>query len=207
MRAEGARVARALAERREPRPQRSAWPVLLGLFVLGSVVFNLWAVGVGWWHSLLDQHGFRQTQTAISVWRLLEGGPWLAYETPVLGPPWSIPLEFPLYQWVVAFAVRLIGGPLDQTGRAVSLVCFYLKRPGGLPAPAAAAGGAAHAWAVIGLWLLSPQYIFWSRTCMIEMTAVCLGLWYLVAVTALVDAPGRWAGRSRGPVRQPAVAS
>ena len=33
----------------------------------------------------------------------------LAYETPVLGKPWSIPMEFPLYQWTVVVVSDLTG--------------------------------------------------------------------------------------------------
>jgi hypothetical protein len=40
---------------------------------------------------------------------MLEHGAWLKYEDPVMGPPWSLPFEFPLYQWIVAESVRLTG--------------------------------------------------------------------------------------------------
>ena len=50
----------------------------------------------------------------------------LDYITPVLGPPWSIPFEFPLYQWLAGGFHALTGYPLDQSGRLVSLVFFYL---------------------------------------------------------------------------------
>jgi hypothetical protein len=137
------------------------------------------AAAIGWNHSILDMHGFRQTQTAISAYWLQRGGPWLAYQTPVLGPPWSIPFEFPLYQWIVAALSRLF--PLDQTGRAVSLFFYALSF---LPlwqilgqlglAPAARR-------IICSLVLLSPTYLFWSRTFMIESTAYCLAMAWLWA--------------------------
>ncbi len=77
-----------------------------------------------WNASLIDRHSFRQTQTAISVRSMLDGGPWLAYETPVLGRPWSIPFEFPTYQWLVALTVLATHLPLDQAGRVVGVVSF-----------------------------------------------------------------------------------
>jgi hypothetical protein len=40
----------------------------------------------------------------------------LAYETPVWGYPWSIPMEFPIYQWIVAL-FGLIGIPIETAGR------------------------------------------------------------------------------------------
>jgi hypothetical protein len=43
---------------------------------------------------LLGPHSFRQTQTAISAFYMAQD-PWmfLDYITPVLGPPWKIPME------------------------------------------------------------------------------------------------------------------
>ena len=90
-------------------------------WTFGSLlVFSLWAVSCGWTHNLLDAHGFRQTQTAISTYYLLKGSSVLAYETPVLGPPWSIPFEFPLYQWLVALAVAVLDLNIESAGRLVS---------------------------------------------------------------------------------------
>ena len=75
--------------------------IFLIIFII-SYIYSLWSLSIGWTNPILDQHGFRQTQTAISTYYLLQGSPWLAYETTVLGFPWSIPMEFPLYQWLVA---------------------------------------------------------------------------------------------------------
>ena len=55
------------------------------LFIF-SLMFFFASISIGWNSTLLDYYGFRQTQTAITVSYLLNGGPWLAYETPVLGP-------------------------------------------------------------------------------------------------------------------------
>jgi hypothetical protein len=133
----------------------------------------------GWNHNLLDMHGFRQTQTAISIEYMLRGGPLLAYETPVFGPPWSWPMEFPLYQWCVAGVAWALHAPVPQTARAVGLFFF------GLGLLAIYLGldmlGLRRSVRLIFLILLltSPMYLFWSRTCMIESCAVCLGLWFL----------------------------
>jgi len=77
---------------------------------------------------LLDQHNFRQTQTAISAYWLIQGtgwSHWLNYETPIFGSPWQIPLEFPLFQWLVAGGHLLTGLPLDPLGRGMSAALFY----------------------------------------------------------------------------------
>src|SRR5262249_25879752 len=136
------------------------------------------AVGVlfsGLFQPLLDMHGFRQTQTAISAYWMVHGGPWLAYETPVMGYPWAIPFEFPVYQGLVAL-LALIGVPIDVGGRLVSFAFF--------------AACLAPLWtifrafnwprttylAIATLFIASPIYTFWARTVMIETTAVFFGL-------------------------------
>jgi len=79
---------------------------------------------IGIANPILDLYFFRQTQTALSAYWLWRGGPWLSYETPALGFPWSIPFEFPFYQGLVAL-LRAIGIPIDISGHLVSF-SFYL---------------------------------------------------------------------------------
>ncbi|HSP98298.1 MAG TPA: tetratricopeptide repeat protein [Candidatus Dormibacteraeota bacterium] len=168
--------------------------VLLGLFFVGCLTINLWALSLGWSHTILDWHEFRQTQTAISTFWMLHGGPWIAYETPVLGPPWSIPFEFPLYQWTVAWAVRLLSLPLDQAGRLVSATYFYLTLPPAYFVLGRFGVRPVHRLVFIALLLVSPLYLFWSRTFMIESTGVCLGMAYLAATLAFVERRTAWWG-------------
>lgn len=142
------------------------------LVAVACFCFFLFGASRGWSHNLSDRHGFRQTQTAISAYYMLQG-PWsLAYETPVAGPPWSIPFEFPLYQWVVAATVLVSHLPLNQAGRLVSIVFFLLtlwplssilRRMNLTPA---------HRFLIGALILASPFYVFWSRTFMIESAAL-----------------------------------
>src|SRR5262245_20084309 len=98
--------------------------ILSVIFIL-LLIHSVAAISNGWTHTISDEHGFRQAQTAITVDYLLKGGPWIAYETPVFGPPWSIPFEFPLYQWITALLVLFFRMPVEQAGRAVSAGFFY----------------------------------------------------------------------------------
>ena len=135
---------------------------------------------VGWSHAISDVHGWRQTQTAITAYYMQRGGPWLRYETPVLGPPWRIPHEFPAYQAVVVTLSSALGLSLESAGRATALAFFYLTLWGAwLVLPEAGLAGPRRLL-VLALWLLSPLYIFWSRTFMIESTALCLCVFYLL---------------------------
>jgi hypothetical protein len=113
----------------------------------------------------------------------------LGYETPVFGPPWSMPFELPLYQWLVAGLATLTRWPLDPTGRAVAqsffLLCLVpcwslLGRLGIEPR---------HRLIGLALLLVSPFYVFWSRAFLIESTALFLTLAYLAAAWSFLDRP------------------
>src|SRR5262245_19867530 len=71
-----------------------------------------------------DIQSFRETQTAITIFYILKGGPWIDYETPIFGYPWSIPFEFPTYQLIVAALVRQTGISIEAAGRLVSFTFF-----------------------------------------------------------------------------------
>src|SRR5882672_9444011 len=87
-----------------------------------ALLFNLWAATVGWDNSNLPGVEFRQAQTAISAHFIQQENNFsLAYPTPVLGKPWSIPLEFPLYQWTVVVLSKVTGLNLTKAGRLVSM--------------------------------------------------------------------------------------
>jgi hypothetical protein len=96
---------------------------ILILFLAGLLA-SVAVATIGWSHAISDSYGWRQTQTALSAYFMLHGGPWLAYETPLLGPPWRIPHEIPIYQALVVTLVSATGLKLEAAGRAVSLVLF-----------------------------------------------------------------------------------
>ncbi|HTK85448.1 MAG TPA: hypothetical protein VL625_10225, partial [Patescibacteria group bacterium] len=121
---------------------------------------------------LLEAYSFRQTQTALTSYWMIKEGWRLAYQTPVLGYPWSIPFEFPLFQSLAALISSTGDFPLDETGRLLSfsflLACgwpaFLIVRRLGLPLRAA--------FVFCALFWSSPAYLFVRRTFMIETTAL-----------------------------------
>lgn len=155
--------------------------VLVALFGI-CLLMSLIAVVQGWSGSLLDMHGFRQTQTAISAEYLLRGGPFFQYETPVFGPPWSIPLEFPFYQGLVAVLCSVLGWDLVETGRLVSVLFFYLSLFPVFFLLKEWEVKIQHRFLFLSLIVISPIFIFWSRTFMIETTAVFFSVSYLFYV-------------------------
>src|SRR5437016_95834 len=114
------------AKDRSPSPSafNRAGPAL-GFFLVCLAVF-LYTARSGWWNRIVDGEPFREAQTAITAYYMVGQAPRLDYETPVLGPPWSIPFELSLYQWAVAGIVTVFHTPLPQTGRAVSMGMFLL---------------------------------------------------------------------------------
>ena len=69
-----------------------------GLLLL-AVLIHLPTLGA----PLLDRHPFRQTQTAFTARIFHEQGIDLLHpKLPILGAPWEVPFEFPLFQAVAA---------------------------------------------------------------------------------------------------------
>jgi len=147
--------------------------ILLSLVLFIHVLFSIKGID----HTLLDRHSFRQTQTAISTYYIVQEGYDIAYQTPVLGKPWSIPMEFPTYQWIVAFFTKLTGLNLDIVGRVVSLLFFYLSIYI-LYKTIRIFKETENSIVLILFVVCSPIYIFWSRTFMIESLSLNLSLTY-----------------------------
>ena len=100
-------------------------------------------------------------------------------------------MEFPLYQWIVARIVGTFGTPLDQTGRFVSLVFFLLTTIPLYRIVRTMGVSPQRAWLPLLLFTISPFYIFWSRTFMIETTALFFSVAYLAAALE-AEKDGRW---------------
>lgn len=159
------------------RPEARLERVLLGVLAL-ALLFALGVLCLGLFQPLLDQYDARQTQTAVTTYWLMRGGPILAYETPIVGFPWSIPLEFPLYQIIVA-VMSGVGIPLAPAGRIVSFA-FFVGCLWPLQVLSRALKFDKIAFACVAiLFVLCPLYLFWSRTFMIETCALFFSLCWL----------------------------
>lgn len=144
-----------------------------------SIVYVVVISTFGWNGMLSHLHAFRQTQTAISVSYLLKGGPWIAYETPIYGPPWSAPMEFPLYQWIVALVVKSGFFALNQAGRFVSEFFFLSALYPLFKFLEFFQISSRQRYLILIIFCVSPQYLFWSRSFMIESTALALSLYFI----------------------------
>jgi hypothetical protein len=167
----------------------------IGLFcLLGVLIWHAQTVTTGWSSPALTGNAFRQLQTGQTTqFIVFEDNYSLAYPTPILGQPWSIPMEFPLYQWMVAKLHQVSAIPLVECARWVSLLSFYSALPAiyllliGLGMPARRA-----TLALVPV-LLPPVTVLYSRAFLIDTLALSLALWFLYFFTQLLRKPGlRW---------------
>jgi 4-amino-4-deoxy-L-arabinose transferase-like glycosyltransferase len=149
--------------------------VLIGVVLLvACVVVRLPTLA----QPLLEAHGFRQTQTAFTaVLFHLNGIDLLHAKLPVLGPPFEVPFEFPLFQ-VLASLVMDVGVAPDSALRATAFGAFLVAAVF-LWAIIARAGGRVAGLIALGCFLFSPFAMLWSRAALIEYLAAAAALGFM----------------------------
>ena len=150
-------------------------------FVILTIALGWWA----WWASQawdspgLVGHEFRQAQT---IQAMQQDGFRIDYATPILGKPWAIPMEFPLYQFAAVKFGELFGTEIAVSGRWVSALCFVI----GILALVLLLREIGFSWGASALGVVpvvtAPVYFFYSRTVMIESMAWAAAAWFLVGV-------------------------
>ncbi len=161
---------------------------------LAVLAAHLWLVHINWAVSGLAGQEFRQTQTAISCLFTQKDGYKIDYPTPVLGKPWSAPMEFPFYQWAVAAWANQTGQPIHVAGRWVSVLCFYAGLPALFVLLRRLRLPDFQVWLALAFILSSPVYVFYTRGVLIESMALAAVAWHLVCVLRCIDGPRRlWA--------------
>jgi hypothetical protein len=164
-----------------PAPSGAEVVFAVLLFVAG-LAFHAWGASVGWTSRNLPGVEYRQAQTALSTYFIQRDNNFsLAYPTPVLGKPWSVPMEFPLYQWTVVVTSRVTGLGLTKAGRAVSVACFYLSLPALFLLLGRWGVAPGRRWLVLAAVVTCPLYVFYGRAFLIETMALMFSLWFWVA--------------------------
>jgi hypothetical protein len=151
---------------------------LVVMFAL-VIMVALSLLSLSWHESLLDRYEFRQLQTALSAFWIAQEGWQMSYLLPLFGPPWSVPMEFPIYQVFVATLHTFTGMPLEQSGRLTGIGFLLLTLPAVYDLLAIANLRRSRRLIVLTLILSSPVYLFYARTFMIETTALCFAVWFL----------------------------
>jgi hypothetical protein len=149
--------------------------------------FNLFCCFTAFNNQLLDRHSFRQTQTALTVYYFLKDGYSVNYQTPILGTPWRIPFEFPLYQWIVALLKQATSMSVESCGRIVSILFFYLALIPAYCLLRRISNNRNVPLLIISLVLAHPIYLFWTRAFMIESTALFFSIAYTWLFAIYID--------------------
>jgi hypothetical protein len=132
---------------------------------------------------ILDEYGFRQTQTAITVFWFQKEGIQFPYLTPVFGWPWAAPFEFPTYQLIVYWFASIFKiSSLDLAGRIVSLIFYYATFLPLYNIFKKLDVDIKTIYIIFIVILVMPVFIFWPRTFMIESAAVFFGLLFVQSV-------------------------
>lgn len=93
--------------------------IILVVDVTLSIIVRLpYLHDITWW--------WRASQTMLtSFWFNKEGISFFSYQTPLFGPPWQVPFEFPLYQAISVLIVKLGLNDLIVASHLTSIVFFY----------------------------------------------------------------------------------
>lgn len=135
---------------------------------------------------LREHHAFRQTQTAFQTLSIFEGwGSILRPGMPVLGQPWQVPFEFPLFQQSAALSMKIFSFEIDFANRFTSLIwfsmcvllVFHISR--NFFSQVASIIAAA-------TFAVSPLSVQWSRASLIEYCALFFSLLFLYSSLRLL---------------------
>jgi 4-amino-4-deoxy-L-arabinose transferase-like glycosyltransferase len=142
-------------------------PVAVGLGLLGlALVIHIPTLS----QPLLETQSFRQTTTAYPALLFYQQGiDLLRPQVPVFGPPFLLPIEFPLFQAVAALVMHLGVSP-DAAVRLTALICFLATALLVWRLLVAVAGEAA-GLAGLAAFLFSPLGLLISRMSLIEYMA------------------------------------
>lgn len=142
--------------------------------------------------SIYDHYMFRQTQVATVAREIMNGGPWVDYLMPVLGPPWTAPMEFPVYQIVIAGFANATGLELEFSGRLISLISGLAGLLFAARAMFLAGFSVRESGFAMFFMAASPIYLYWSHTVMIETMAFALSMAMLVMAMEFTERGRLW---------------
>ena len=169
--------------------------LLISALVLVAVIIRLPTLD----QPLLEEgHGFRQTETAYPALLFhTQGINLFAPQLPVLGRPWQVPFEFPIFQALAALLMNA-GLTADVAVRVVALASF-------MACALLTWGLVRHlsnrlvAGVALAVFVLLPYDILWSRAANIDYLATALGIgWAWLGIL--------WLDRRRAWLAIPAVA-
>ena len=124
-----------------------------------------------------------------SFWFEREGIDLLNYETPLLGPPWTIPIEFPLFQAMTGVIYRAGLNDNELASRLSALLCFYVSACFMFLVCRKIFTGRLVTFAAVNLYLWMPYNIYYSTESYIDFLSLAMTLAYLLFILLWLEAP------------------
>jgi hypothetical protein len=155
---------------------------LVGIVIAVGVVMRLYRFSA----PILDQHMFRQTQTASTIWLWDRFGfDLFDYRVPMYGAGHWV-LEFPVYQALVWVFALPFGG-IEPVGRLVSIASFAAAAVLLYLIAVRFTGSRAAGVFAVTTFTLLPADVFFYRTLLIDPLLIALTLLTLYAAIRLAD--------------------
>lgn len=156
------------------------WVICFGLIPI--IIASRWSTLS---QMLVEKHDFRQTQTAYQTLTLARGeGSLLRPVLPIFGSPWTVPFEFPSFQYVASVLLRIFNLEIDFANRFTSLL-FFVACLFPLYFIARQLMSQVAAFCTIVIFAFSPLSIQWSRASLIEYCALFFGLSFVLSLNKI----------------------
>lgn len=161
---------------------KSNWLLISGIITLAL------ATRIGRLNDSINEISeFRQTQTAFGIQSIAENNlNILEAQVPVFGPPWKVPFEFPIYQWVSAVFSDLLNLSADFSGRLVGTL-FFLTTSIALYKLVKELAGNLSALVSLPIFLFSSFGFQWGSAVSIEWSSTAFLLWGLYFLAKHVE--------------------
>jgi 4-amino-4-deoxy-L-arabinose transferase-like glycosyltransferase len=157
-------------------------------FLISGFISLAFAIRIGRLNdSIFEISEFRQTQTAFGIRSIAENDlNILQAQVPVFGPPWQVPFEFPIYQWISAIFSNSFNLSTDFSGRLVGTL-FFLSTSIALYKLVKNLAGNFSALVSLPIFLFSSFGIQWGSTVLIEWSSTAFLLWGLYLLIKHVE--------------------
>jgi 4-amino-4-deoxy-L-arabinose transferase-like glycosyltransferase len=143
--------------------------------VISTIVLGSLAHSIRLGNTLNEIHAWRQTQTAWTIREFMSGNWNISSPLPILGPPWNLPFELPLFQAFAAVIGKTLSLQPDLAARLAGLITFEISA---ILLTALLCRWFSRKTALIALILFQflPFGIQWGPSSLIEFTAIGLSL-------------------------------
>src|SRR6266511_2551498 len=160
-------------------------PKLMSLVWVLSVLFSFTARLPGLYDTSYQWRPIHTEMTAY--WFVREGINLINYQTPLFGPPWQIPIEFPLFQATAAIIFNAGLGSFDFACRLTALLYFYIAALFLYLLCKKIFLGNQTSFMILSLYLWLPFNIHYSTEPLIDYLALALALAYFYFILLWLD--------------------